>query len=141
MNERHHVGSIKERHIVFLSGCILETKMKISKTQLRRIIKEEQERARILGEGWNAEVLSPLIAFGEAWSGLGSAVQEQIIDIVNGYIENREDVLEEINPNALNLAVERLREPIGNLSSNSNSDAEELEEALGWALERIEGSD
>ena len=107
--------------------------MKISERQLRRIIKEEKQK--LLREQFGAgsrESLSPLVSFGQAWSGLGNAVQEQMITVVNGYIENNAEDVYEINPNALNMADQRLRYSLQELGQ-SNPDAEELIEALDWA--------
>lgn len=106
--------------------------MRITKRQLKRIIKEE--RKKILNEMWGqtAEPLSPLVEFGQAWAGLGGAIQEQMIDVVNAYIENRVEDVYEINPNALDKAAERLHRPLTTLGE-TNPDAEEVLEALGWA--------
>ena len=79
-----------------------------------------------------AEPLSPLVAFGHAWAGLGGAIQEQMIDVVNAYIENNVEDVYEINRNALDKAMERLRGPL-NMLGETNPDAEEVVEALEWA--------
>lgn len=107
--------------------------MRITKKQLRRIIKEE--RQKLLKEQFgavNMEVMSPLVQFAQDYSGLGDAVQSQLITIVNGYIENNPEEVYEINPNALDLAKRRL---MGSLIAlgQSNPDAEEVVEALEWA--------
>ena len=113
--------------------------MKITKRQLRRIIKEE--KARILSEMWgNQEAMSPLIEFAQAFAGLGGAVSEQVITIVNGYIENNQEAVYEVNPNALDMAMERLSRPLNNLGQ-SNPDAEEVMEALEWAQRIFEQGD
>jgi len=113
--------------------------MKITKRQLRRIIKEE--KARLLSEMWgNQEVMSPLIEFAQAFAGLGGAVSEQVITIVNGYIENNVEAVYEINPNALDMAMERLSRPLNNLGQ-TNPDAEEVMEALEWAQRIFEQGD
>ena len=113
--------------------------MKITKRQLRRIIKEE--KARILSEMYgNQEVMSPLIEFAQAFAGLGGAVSEQVITIVNGYIENNQESVYEVNPNALDMAMERLRYPLQTLGQ-SNPDAEEVMEALEWAQRIFEQGD
>jgi len=107
--------------------------MRITKKQLRRIIKEE--RQKLLKEQFgavNMEVMSPLVEFAQAYSGLGDAVQSQLITIVNGYIENNPEEVYEINPNALDLAKRRLMGPLIALGQ-SNPDAEEVVEALEWA--------
>jgi len=113
--------------------------MKITKRKLRRIIKEE--KARILSEMWgNQEAMSPLIEFAQAFAGLGGAVSEQVITIVNGYIENNQEAVYEVNPNALDMAMERLSRPLNNLGQ-SNPDAEEVMEALEWAQRIFEQGD
>ena len=113
--------------------------MKITKRQLRRIIKEE--KARILSEMYGSqEVMSPLIEFAQAFAGLGGAVSEQVITIVNGYIENNQESVYEVNPNALDMAMERLRYPLQTLGQ-SNPDAEEVMEALEWAQSIFEQGD
>ena len=64
--------------------------MKVTKRQLRQLIKEE------LMTEWGAhekEVMSPLVQFAQAWSGLGNAIQEQMIDVINGYVENNEEAV------------------------------------------------
>ena len=107
--------------------------MRITKKQLRRIIKEE--RQKLLKEQFgaaNMEVMSPLVQFAQAYSGLGDAVQSQLITIVNGYIENNPEEVYEINPNALDLAKRRLMGSLIDLGQ-SNPDAEEVVEALEWA--------
>ena len=106
--------------------------MKITKRQLRRIIKEERQKLLKEYGAMDREVMSPLVDFGQAWSGLGDAVQSQIIDVVNGYIENDQEAVYDINPNALDIAMRRLRSSLIDLGQ-SNPDAEEVMEALEWA--------
>ena len=108
--------------------------MKITKKQLKRIIKEE--RQKLLKEQYgaiNKEVMSPLVQFAQAWSGLGNAIQEQMIDVINGYVENNEEAVYEINPNALETATERLARPLDAL--RGSEEAEEIMGALDWAAE------
>ena len=88
----------------------------------------------------NQEVMSPLIEFAQAFAGLGGAVSEQVITIVNGYIENNQESVYEVNPNALDMAMERLRYPLQTLGQ-SNPDAEEVMEALEWAQRIFEQGD
>lgn len=98
--------------------------MRITKKQLRRIINEEKQN--LLKEyGYGAqEVMNSTVAFAQAWSGLGGAVQEQIVDLINAHVEGRiEDAAGEINPNAFDLAKERLMYPLRDMESE---DAEEL---------------
>jgi hypothetical protein len=112
-----------------------KTKMKISKRQLKRIIKEEKQK--LLKEQWNnAEPLSPLVQFAQAWAGLGGAVSSQILDLSNAHIEGRiEDAAYEMNPNALDLAFQRLQQPLSALSRDGDENAAELMDALEAAAE------
>ena len=106
--------------------------MKVTKRQLRRIIKEEKQKLLREYGAMDKEVLSPLVQFAQAWSGLGNSVQDQMIDVINGYIENDQESVYEINPNALDIATQRLYPALISLGQ-SNPDAEEFVEALGWA--------
>ena len=109
--------------------------MKISKRQLRRIIKEEKQK--LLNERWDsADPLSPLVQFASAWMGLGDAVSSQIIDLSNAHIEGRiEDAVYEMNPNALDVAFGRLQQPLSALSREGSEDAAELMDAMEAAAE------
>ncbi len=104
--------------------------MKITKRQLKRIIKEE--RTKLLKEfgSMDKQIMSPLVQFAHDWSGLGDAVQSQIIDVVNGYIENDREAVYEINRNALDMAKKRLSRSLGMLTDD---DGQEILEALEWA--------
>ena len=102
--------------------------MKITKKQLRRIIKEE--KIKILKEfgAGSKEVMNPLVEFSQAWSGLGEAVQSQMIDLINAYVQGGlEDAIYEINPNAFDLAQERLAGPLRMMSGD---DAEDLKDMM-----------
>ena len=107
--------------------------MKITKRQIRRIIKEE--KVRVLAEQWgHKESLSPLVAFGQAWTSLGGAVQEQVIDLVNAHIENRlQDAVWEMNPNAMDMAVNRLTSSLKTLELDGSEDASDMLLALDEA--------
>ena len=59
--------------------------MKITKRQLRRIIKEEKQKLLKEQFGSMVETGSALIDFAEAYSGLGNAVQEQFSAIATAY--------------------------------------------------------
>tara|TARA_Y100000385_G_C13066516_1_gene626962 strand:- start:1610 stop:1987 length:378 start_codon:yes stop_codon:yes gene_type:complete len=104
--------------------------MKITKRQLKRIIKEE--RTKLLKEfgSMDKEIMNPLVQFAQDWSGLGDAVQSQIIDVVNGYIENRVEAVYEVNPNALDTAKRKLSRSLRMLTDD---DGQEILEALEWA--------
>jgi hypothetical protein len=107
--------------------------MKITKRQLRRIIKEE--KFRLISEARNTGGASPLIDFAAAYAGLGAAVQEQLIAVVeamNQFGENSPDFEETVfsqNPNALVMAQDALRSSLTTLAQ-SNPDAEDLLLAL-----------
>ena len=109
--------------------------MKITKNQLKRIIKEEKQK--LLKENWNtAEPLSPLVQFAQAWAGLGGAVSSQVLDLSNAHIEGRiEDAVYEMNPNALDVAFQRLQQPLSTLSRDGDENAAELMDALEAAAE------
>jgi len=109
--------------------------MKLTKKQLKNLIKEEKRKLlnEMLGD---LESLSPLIGFAQAWAGLGNIVQEQIIEVINGYFENNEEAVYEINPNALDVAIDRLSHSLNAL--RGSSEAEEIMGALDWAQELIQ---
>ena len=114
--------------------------MKVTKRHLRRIIKEEKQKLLREYGAMDKEVMSPLVQFAQSWSGLGSSVQEQMITVVNGYIENNEDEVYEINPNALDTAYYKLSNAL-NVLGQSSPDAEEVIEALEWAKGIFEQGD
>jgi hypothetical protein len=91
--------------------------MKITKSKLQQIIREE---LNLINEspGMAIETGSELIDFAKAYASLGAAVQEQVDQIVSAYYNNGEDsdgfkeAAYEVNPNALDLAMERLARPL-----------------------------
>ena len=112
--------------------------MRITKNQLRRIIKEEHQKLLKEYGGMTSEIMSPLVQFGQAYSSLGSAVQAQIVDVVNAHIEGRiEDV--EVNPNALDMTFQRLQQPLSALARAGSEDAMEMMDALEAAAEMYDG--
>ena len=113
--------------------------MKITKRQLRRIIKEEKKK--ILNEMWgdSVETGSDLIEFAKAYAGLGGAVQEQVNQIVAAYnnsggaeSEKFMDAVYEVNPNAIQMAMDRLGRVLGMMSDD---DAVGIQEALYAAVD------
>jgi len=107
--------------------------MKVSKSQLKRIIKEEKRKLFEMNQWGNQESLSPLVTFGQAWAGMGGAVQEQMVELVNAHIEGRiTDAVYEMNPNALDVAYDRLGNVL-NILGQVNPDAEELLDAMDEA--------
>lgn len=112
--------------------------MRITKNQLRRIIKEEHQKLLKEYGGMTSEIMSPLVQFGQAYASLGGAVQEQIVDVVNAHIEGRiEDV--EVNPNALDMVFQRLQQPLSALARAGSEDAMEMMDALEAAAEMYDG--
>ena len=114
--------------------------MKITKRQLRRIIKEEKEK--LLREARDTGGASPLIDFAAAYAGLGGAVQEQIVAIVEAmsqFGENSpefEDAVFAQNPNAIEMAERALINSL-NILGQTNPDAEDLLTALETAIDLI----
>ena len=118
--------------------------MKLTESQIRRIVRQEivRENKKIIKEygGMSVEIMSPLIQFAQDFAGLGGAVGEQVVTVVNGYIENDQEAVYEINPNALDMAMERLSRSLNDLGQ-TNPDAEEVMEALEWAQGIFEQGD
>ena len=137
--------------------------MKITKKQLKRIIKEERRKllkevaapipltsrasrefagavkGKVVKEQFgaiNKESMSPLVQFAQSYSGLGDAIQSQLIDLVNAHIEGRvEDAVYEMNPNALDRAFERLQRPLSALAREGSEDAMDMMDAMEAAAE------
>ena len=115
--------------------------MKITKRQLKRIIKEE--RARILKEqyGNSIETGSDLIEFAKAYAGLGSAVQQQVDVLANAYIIQGahvgewDEVVYEQNPAAIDMAEQRLTPTLKRLADEGSEDAEYLLDMIEAAQE------
>jgi len=111
--------------------------MKITKRQLRRIIKEE--KASLLKEQWGqVDSGSPLIDFAQAWAGLGGAVQDQVSAIMAAYHNSGgvgdqrfNEAVYDQNPNAIDMALERLGRVLryGDLGGAGDVVLEVLEEA------------
>ena len=116
--------------------------MKITKRQLRRIIKEEKDK--LLREARDTGGASPLIDFASAYAGLGSAVQEQVVAVVEAMVqfgENSpefEDAVYSQNPNALEMAQRAL---LSHLNGIAGDDAEDLLTALEMAIDLINQGD
>ena len=118
--------------------------MKITKRQLRRIIKEE--KAKVLKEQWGSrpETGSDLIEFAKAYAGLGDAVQSQLDEIVAAYnnsapgSEEFLEVVYEQNPNAIMMAYDKLGRVLGMMEDD---DAIGIQEALQAAMEIFEQGD
>ena len=123
--------------------------MKITKRQLRRIIKEEKTKLFNEQNVWaRGESASALLEFGRAYAGLGAAVGEQCDAVVNAYLAGgaREwdpnqhflETVYEQNPNAIEIAYNTLRQP---LQALDGQDAEDVLDALNEAMEIIRQGD
>ena len=121
---------------------IKKDKMKITKRYLRRIIKEE--KAKLLHEASDTGGASPLIDFAAAYAGLGGAVQEQVVAVVEAMVqfgENSpefEDAVYSQNPNAIEMAHRAL---LSHLNGIAGDDAEDLLTALEMAIDLINQGD
>ena len=116
--------------------------MRITKKQLRRIIKEEKQKLLKEYGAANMEALSPLVAFAQAYAGLGDAIQSQMIDLVNAHIEGRiEDAVYEMNPNALDRAFEKLQRPLSDLARDGSEDAMDMMDAMEQAKDIFAAGD
>ena len=113
--------------------------VKITKRQLRRIIKEEKTKVLQEYGAMSMESLNPTIAFAQAWAGLGGAIQAQMIDLVNAYVEGRlEDAIYEINPNAFERARERLTTPLRMMHSEDADELQDMMEQVSRAIRDME---
>ena len=113
--------------------------MKITKRQLRRIIKEEKSKLLKEYGAMDKEVMNPTIAFAQAWAGLGDAIQAQMIDLVNAYVEGRlEDAIHEINPNAFERAQERLTAPLRMMDGEDADELQDMMERVSQTIKDME---
>ena len=85
--------------------------MKVSKQQLRKLIKEEKQKL-LKEQGFETGI--GLIEFAQAYSSLGRAVQEQVDAVVGGYVnyggsDRFYEIAHEQNPNAIQMALDKLR--------------------------------
>ena len=112
--------------------------MKISKRQLRKVIREEYSHR--LNEQYDSsiETGSGLIDFAKAYASLGHAVQEQVDQLVSAYFsgggpdsEAFEEAVYEVNPNAVDLAWNRLSRP----ARMAGDEGEDIMHALDVAKE------
>ena len=102
--------------------------MRITKRQLKRIIKEE--KSKILNEqfGSMVETGSDLIEFAQAYSSLGNSVQEQFSALVsawtnNPYPDEWKEVVYEQNPAAIDMVEQRLTSVLKQLDQGGSEDA------------------
>jgi len=119
--------------------------MKLTKSKLKQIIKEEKKK--LLKEQWGTssiETGSDLIEFSRAYASLGAAVQEQVDQLISAYFnsggpdsEDFEEAAFSVNPNAIDLALERLSRPGRMLGG----EAEDILHALDTAKEITRNAD
>ena len=117
--------------------------MKITKRQLRRIIKEERQKFLKEYGAMNKSSMGPaqpqastLITFADAYLSLGDAVQSQLIELVDAHIDGRlEDAAYELSPKALDLAFQRLQQPLSALAREGSKDAMNMLDAMARAAE------
>ena len=109
--------------------------MKITKNQLKRLIREERELLLKEQGGWgDVETGSALIDFAQAWSGLGGAVQEQVVAVLaawerGGHEPDWSDTVYQQNPNAIDMAQRNLGPFLRDLGEDGEYIADALEEA------------
>ena len=116
----------------------LDESRRITKRQLQRIIREEKQR---INEMWGTggEQMSVLIQFAQAYASLGGAVQAQVNEIINAYVDGGEDVFAEavyeVNPNAIDLAYSRLAPILRAYSGDLGDEGDMVLDALNAAKE------
>ena len=108
--------------------------MKITKRQLKRIIKEEKQKLLAEQGGWEDESGSMLLDFAQAWAGLGGAVQEQVAAVLTAWSDGAHEpawseAVYEQNPAAIDMAVQRLGPFLRNLGEDGEFLWDALEEA------------
>jgi hypothetical protein len=118
--------------------------MKITKRQLRQIIKEEKQKLlKEFGPG-GTDGASPLLDFAHAYAKLGSAVQEQVEKVVAAHIDHGGEsdefhyaVYDHASSGGIREAMLKLRSPLKALTDNSpqgSDPAYDVREALIDAL-------
>ena len=123
--------------------------MKITKRQLKRIIKEEKrkmlsEQGPAWGTGAIPRVMEDyaMLDFAEAWASLGPQIKEQVMEVLQSYGEGghepewTETVMMQ-NPAAIESALRTLG-PSLNKMKDTNDEAFDIYSGLETALETIE---
>ena len=109
--------------------------MKISKRQLRKIIKEEKQKIlkeQRAGAGADFETGSVLVEFAQQYAALGSAIQEQLNEVIKvylvdgGMVDELEDAIMQQNPAALERAVGQLRRTVSQMDDEGFEEASDL---------------
>ena len=108
--------------------------MKITKLQIRKLIKEEKQKLLHEQGGWEQQTGSMLLDFAQAWASLGGAVQEQVVAVLGawergGHEPDWSETVYEQNPNAIDIAVQRLGPFLRDLGEEGEYLWDALEEA------------
>ena len=107
-----------------------------------KLFEKIKQKNSLIKEQWGSEVEtgSDLIDFAKAYASLGGAVQQQVDAVIAAYFNAGgpnsgafEDVVHSQNPNAINLALQKLSRP-GRMLGD---EAEDILDALTTALELI----
>ncbi len=128
----------------YIDTTQLESRVRVTKRQLRRIIKEEKQMVlKEYGAGADFETGSILVEFAQKYAALGSAIQEQFNEVAKAYFvdggfpDELEDAIMQQNPAALERAVGQLRRTVSQMADEGLEEAdmlmslfEEIETAL-----------
>ena len=109
--------------------------MKVTKRQLKTIIKEEKQKIlkeQRAGAGADFETGSVLVEFAQQYAALGSAIQEQLNEVIKVYLvdggfpDELEDAIMQQNPAALERAVGQLRRTVSQMEDEGFQEAGDL---------------
>jgi len=109
--------------------------MKITKRQLKRIIKEEKRKIlkeQRAGSAADFETGSILVEFAQQYAALGGAIQEQLNEVIKVYLvdggmpDELEDAIMQQNPAALERGVRQLRRTVSQMASEGYEEADDL---------------
>ena len=104
--------------------------------EVMKVVERARKRSRLMKEqgGWDRATGSMLLDFAQAWAGLGGAVQEQVVAVLGawergGHEPDWSDTVYEQNPNAIDMAVQRLGPFLRDLGEEGEYVWDALEEA------------
>ena len=124
--------------------------MKITRRQLRRIIKEEKQKIlkeQRAGSAADFETGSILVEFAQQYAALGGAIQEQLNEVIKvwlvdgGMPDELEDAIMQQNPAALERGVRQLRRTVSQMAREGYEEADDLMslfEEIDAALEKMQ---
>ena len=112
-----------------------ESTVKVSKRQLKRIIKEEKRKLMTEAFGQFQETEDPVLNFAQNWASLGSAVQDQVLAIAlawqeGGHEPDWSEAVYEQNPAAIEMASRKLVPSLNQMGSAADFMLGMLEEAM-----------